>query len=153
MKNPVRLTTFALLLLWFAAFPAEAQKKAADYVISAVRIVPFDGQTGKFQDEIREKDEMSFFNRLSISLFVTIEISGQKNTYETGRKIDVTVTEGGRLKTGRSEQIGSIGSGGKVYFPLWLDAAMCSDVTITARITGQKTASTVSRKVAFLCGE
>jgi hypothetical protein len=48
---------------------------------------------------------------------------------------------------------GILNEKGKFYFPMWIDAPMCSEVKITARITGQKTASTITRKVAFQCGE
>jgi hypothetical protein len=152
MKNIKLLLISAVLLLTFGAVFANAQAAPA-YKISKIKIVPFDEQKGAFQPEYTANDERSFFNDLSISLFVTVEISGQAGSFETGRKIEVTVMEGAKLKAKKSEQIGLLGDGGKYYFPVWLDSAMCSDVKITARIIGQKTASASSRTVPFLCGE
>ncbi|MBS1793788.1 MAG: hypothetical protein JSS81_08035 [Acidobacteria bacterium] len=151
MKITKIIVLTALILSLSAA--AVAQKKAADYKITNVRIVPFDGATGEFGEEIKPGGDRSFFNDLSISLFVAVEISGEKGTFEAGRKAEITVTEGKKLKTKKLEQVGLIGEGGKFYIPVWLDSAMCSDVKITARLVGQKTPSSVTRTVPFLCGE
>jgi len=72
---------------------------------------------------------------------------------KAGRKIIITVTEGKRVKFSKTEQVGLIGEGGKYYVPVFLYSSMCSDVQITAKLSGQKTPSTMTRKVPFLCGE
>ena len=153
MTKTTKLFFIAALLFCFGATLANAQTKAPDYKITSIKIVPFDGQTGEFQAPIKAKDDRSFFNDLAIALLVTVEISGQAGSFEVGRNIQITAMEGKKLKAKKLEQIGLIGDGGKFYVPIWLDSAMCSDVTITAKITGQKTASTMTRKVPFLCGE
>ena len=153
MKILGKFLIFTLIMLFSGAIFVNAQKKAADYKISNVKILPFDAQKGEFQAEFKQGDERSFFNELAISLFVTIEISGEAGSFEEGRIIEVTVMEGKKQKAKKTEQIGLIGDGGKFYVPVWLDAAMCSDVKITARITGQKIPSTMSRTVPFQCGE
>lgn len=151
IKN-VKILIFILVLLCFSGTLAIAQK-TPDYKISNVKITPFDSATGEFQEEIKSGDERSFFNDLSISLLTLVEISGKEGSFEVGRKIQITVTEGKKVKTTKTEQIGLIGAGGKFYIPLWLYPAMCDEVKITAKIIGQKTASTITRKVPFLCGE
>ena len=150
MKNILFLI---FVFLFGGLIGVNAQTAAPAYKISAITILPFDGQTGEFQDEFKTDDERSFFNDLAISLFVKIEITGQSGSFEAGRNLQVTVTEGKKIKARKNEQIGLIGDGGKLYVPVWLDGAMCSDVTITAKIVGQKTASTMTRKVPFQCGE
>lgn len=151
IKN-VKILIFILLVLCFGSTFAMAQK-APDYKISNIKITPFDSATGEFQEEIKANDERSFFNDLSISLLTLVEITGKEGSFEVGRKIQITVTEGKKVKTTKTEQIGLIGSGGKFYVPLWLYPAMCDEVKITAKIIGQKTASTITKKVPFLCGE
>ena len=151
IKN-VKILIFISLVLCFGSTFAMSQK-APDYEISNIKITPFDSATGEFQEEIKANDERSFFNDLSISLLTLVEITGQEGSFEVGRKIQITVTEGKKVKTTKTEQIGLIGGGGKFYVPLWLYPAMCDDVKITAKIIGQKTASTITRKVSFLCGE
>ncbi len=149
--------TLAAAITVVAAFGitafAQKPKPAPDYKITAVKIVPFDEATGKFGDEIVKGSERAFFNDLSISLFVTVEISGQTGSFETGRNIAISVTEGKKSKFNKTQQVGLIGSDGKYFVPVFLYSSMCSDVTINARLSGQKTASSMTRKVPFLCGE
>jgi hypothetical protein len=147
------LLAVALSFACAAFVSVNAQKIAAPYKITAVKIVPFDQQTGKFQSEIMPTDERVFFNEMSLGLFVMVEITGEKETFEDGRTVEVLVMEGKKQKAKKTEQIGLIGEGGKFYIPVWLDSALCSEVKITARIVGQKTASTMTRKAAFMCGE
>lgn len=132
---------------------AQKPKPAPAYKITAIKIVPFNEASGKFEDEIIKGSERSFFNDLSISLFVTFEVSGEAGSFETGRKIVIKVTEGKKVKFSKSEQVGLIGAEGKYFVPVWLYSPMCSDVKITASLAGQKAVSTMTRRVPFLCGE
>lgn len=151
--NKFNFLLIAAMVLAFGAGVASAQKKAADYKITNIKIMPFDGATGLFEEELTAGSDRSFFNDLSISLLVLFEVSGESGSFEAGRMLSVTVTEGKRVKARKNEQVGLIGSGGKFYIPVWLDSAMCDTVKITARLTGQKTASTMTRSVPFVCGE
>jgi hypothetical protein len=144
---------FLLIAVGAASTFAQAPKSAPAYKLSAINITPFDEASGKFQDVVTTTDSRSFFNDLSISLFVTIEISGQAGSFETGRKVQVTVMEGKKVKFTKTEQVGLIGEGGKYYMPVWLYSSMCDEVKITAKLIGQKTVSTMTRKVLFECGE
>ena len=42
---------------------------------------------------------------------------------------------------------------GKFYISLLLDPLMCKDITINARILGQKTDSGIAKMIPFKCGE
>ncbi len=153
IKN-VKMLIFITLILCFSATVSIAQeKKAPDYSISKVKITPFDSQTGEFQEEYTTKSDRSFFNDLAISLFTVVEITGEAGSFEVGREIQITVTEGKKVKLTKTEQIGLIGEGGKFYIPVWLEPAMCDEVKITAKIIGQKTVSTKIRTIPFMCGE
>jgi hypothetical protein len=141
------------LLLTLGTVASYAQKTPA-YKITDIIIKPYDEQTGQFQSEITANDTRSFFNDLHISMLVAVEVSGTTGSFEVGRKLEITVMEGKKLKKKRFDQIGLIGDGGKYYVPLWLDGAMCSEVKITARIfAGKKFGPAVTRKVQFNCGE
>ncbi|HLM62614.1 MAG TPA: hypothetical protein VK308_17580 [Pyrinomonadaceae bacterium] len=143
----------AFLFLCGGFASVNAQKAAAPYKITGVKLVPFDQQSGEFQAEITPTDERSFFNEISLGMFVTVEVTGEKGTFEAGRQVEVIVMEGKKQKAKKIEQIGLIGDGGKFYIPVWLDSALCDAVTVKARIIGQKTASTMTRKASFMCGE
>lgn len=152
MKKRFKFLIFLSLTFCFGAVFANAQT-TPDYKISNVKIVPYEQTTGKFEDEITATDDRSFFNDLSKALFITLEISGKPESYEAKRQVEVTITEGTKIKLKKVFMSGILNEKGKFYFPMWIDAPMCSEVKITARITGQKTASPTTRKVAFQCGE
>lgn len=154
MKTNQQIFSVIALVCLCAAFSSvNAQKSAAHYKITAIKIVPFNQQTGKFEAAITPTDERAFFNEIALGLFVTVEVTGETGTFEAGRTVEVVVMEGKKQKAKKTEQIGLIGDGGKFYIPVWLDSALCNEVKITARIVGQKTASTMTRKVSFMCGE
>ena len=90
---------------------------------------------------------------MSLGLFVTVEVTSEKETFADGRTIEFIVLEGKKQKAKKIQQIGLIGEGGKFCIPVWFDSALCNEVKITARIVGQKTASTMTRKASFMCGE
>ena len=152
MTNKLKILIFITLILCFGATFAVAQK-APDYKISNIKILPFDAGTGEFQGEIKPNDDRSFFNDLEISLFLAVEISGKEGDYDGNRKVQITVTEGKKVKLTKTEVIGILNEKGKFYIPIWLYPAMCDEVKITAKIIGQKTASTITRKIPFMCGE
>lgn len=138
----------------FFAFAA-AQKKVADYKLSRIKVVPFEKRTGEFEAEIADKDESrAFFNEISKTYLVTIEVAGAAGSFETGRKIEIVVTENGKVKTRKLEQIDLIGDDGKIFMPLWIDAPLCGATTVSARIVGQRAVARLQRKLTvFQCGE
>ncbi len=154
----VKFLAFAFLIVFFGANYAAAQKKtvanAQEYKISNLKIVPFDSYKGTFEDEIKASGEQpSFFNDYATSLMVIVEVSVGKGEYAFGKAIQITATEGKKIKKTKTEQMPPVEEDGKYYVPLWLDAGMCDKVTITAKITGQRVASTMSRSLLFQCGE
>jgi hypothetical protein len=151
MKKIINFAALAALIL-IGCSAASAQKKTPDYKITAVHITPFDSNTGKFEDEITANSDRSFFNDLAISLLVVVEVTGETGSFVAGRQAEITVMEGKKIKKKKVEQIG-IPSDGKFFVPVWLDSPMCSEVTVTARMIGQKTVSRTVRKVPFQCGE
>jgi hypothetical protein len=151
MKKITNCAAVAVLIL-IGCLAASAQKKTPDYKITAIHVTPFDSATGKFEDELTANSDRSFFNDLSISLLVVVEIAGESGSFVPGRSAEITVMEGKKLKKKKVEQIG-IPQDGKFFVPVWLDNSMCSGVTITARMIGQKTISRTVRKVPFICGE
>jgi len=136
--------------------------KIHDFKITNIKIIPFDSQTGEFQEEIKPNDKRSFFNAFYISLFVVVEISGQTASsvgpedFNLERKVEITVIGDQRQIAKKIVDINhvdlTLGSG-KFFVPVWLYPLMCSDVKINARITGQETVSTMKRTVPFFCGE
>jgi hypothetical protein len=162
MKNINRAIWFLMLIFVLGAISVQAQKKhipapkttkAPDYKITHIKVVPYSEDTGEFGAELVDGTEGEFFNRLDVGLFVTFEISGSKDSFEAGRKIQVTVLEGKSVKLSKLMQVGYMGDNAKTFYGVWLAPSMCSDVIIKASLTGQKTVSKMSKKIPFLCGE
>ena len=143
------LTSVVIGLFAAAAF----SQNAAPYKLAAIHIIPYEQSIGKFESEIRAGTQPGYINELSKSLFVVVEVSGKEGEYAAGRKVTITVTQGKKPKASRSEELGLIGTGGRFYIPIFLHAPMCDDIVITARLTGQRTPSTLTRKIQFDCGE
>lgn len=155
MKKIV-LTLMCLLLVTGALtiIAAAQEKRAAVYKLTGIKIIPFEKKTGEFEKEITETDDRSFFNEISKTYLVIVEVTGETGSFEVGRKIEIVVTENGKVKTRKLEQIDLIGDGGKVYMPLWIDAPLCARTVISARVIGQKTISSLKRSfIVFQCGE
>ena len=148
-----KIFPFLLLLLFVSASNIFAQKAPADYKITNIKVVPFEQTTGEFEDEFTGSDERSFFNDLGKGLFVTVEITGKPGDYAGTRNLSVTVLEGTKIKLKKSMMSGILNDSGKYYFGFYVEPALCDEITITAKLTGQKTPSTKTRKVPFLCGE
>ena len=153
-KQTLLLTTaFIFLCAGFASVNAQKPPTAAPYKITGIKIVPFDQMTGEFQTEITPTDERSFFNEISLRFLISVEVSGESGTFEAGRTVEIVVLEGKKQIMKKTEQIGLVGDGGKFYMPFWIDKPLCDELTVTARIVGQKTASVRKRKASFMCGE
>ena len=131
----------------------QKRKLAPPYKITKITILPFDQQTGLFEKEFTGHDSRAFWNDLSIAFLMTVEVTGQRGSFEPARHVSITVTEGKKIKTQRSEVPGVLSDTGKYYIPVWLYTSMCNTVTITARITGQRTTSVMKREVPMACGE
>ena len=162
MTNILKPALFAFLILCFGAASAAAQKtpvkktpvsKTPDYKISNLKITPFDSFKGEFQEEIKPGSDISFFNDYSTSFLVVVEISIEKGGLEFNRLVQITATEGKKTKKTASVRMVPFEDNDKYYVPFWLDAGICDTLTITAKMTGQKTPATVTRKIPFQCGE
>lgn len=151
MKKLLFAAFVLLSLCSFAEIRAQQANPAA-YKLTSVKIVPFEGVSGKFEDEIKLNSDTSFFNELSKSLLVVFEVSGKAGDY-ANRNLEITVTEDKKSKLKQTAMIGILNEAGKFHVPVWLYAPMCGEITINARITGQTTAAKQTRKISFQCGE
>lgn len=147
-----RIAFFATLMI-FCAFLAVSAQKSIDYKVTNMKIVPFDQSSGEFESELTDTDSRSFFNELDKGLFVIVEVSGAAGEFDAKKGLTVTVMEGKKIKLKKSMMSGVVNSDGKFYFPVWLEPAMCAEITITATITGNRTASKMTKKIPFMCGE
>ncbi len=136
------------------AKPATTASKTPDYSIFAVKVNAFDSVQGELSDANPDGEPVkSFFNDLDTSLFVWVFVQGEPGTFEAGRMANVVVTEGKKVVATRNVQIGIPNEKGFYIVPVFVYGPLCSEIKITAKITGQKTASPKSVSVPFQCGE
>jgi hypothetical protein len=162
MKSILRIAATAAIVLTvgmttiFAqrAKPKAVEPKAPDYKIAEVKVMAFSSSTGKLDDVFPEGGEpRSFFNDLDTSRFVWVFVQGEKGSFEAGRMANIVVTADKKVILTRNVQIGIPNDDGLFIVPAFVYGPLCSDVKITAKLTGQKTVSTKTVKVPFLCGE
>ena len=156
MKILRQTTCSAFLLLSVLALTVYGQAGAEvtpPYKLSEIKIRPYDQSTDTLRDDIRnDKDDL--WNELDLSLLVTVEISGKAGSYSSGRKVEIIAYEGNRVVLKRVVGLGVLSeSGGKYYVPVWLYGPFCRQVTVKAKLIGQRQTSALQRKVNFGCGE
>jgi len=154
----LRLITFStFLLLSLLSLPVYGQagsEATPPYKFTEIKIKPYNQTSNSFLGDIKNDQDNDFWNDLDLSLFVTIEISGKPGSYSSSRKVEVIAYEGTRVILKRVVDLGVINeSTGKYYVPVWLYSPFCRQVTIKARLLGQRQTSAVQRKVNFACGE
>lgn len=162
MRSFLRLTAIAAVILSIGMTAASAQKtrpkaaasKTPDYAITSIEVMSYSSTTGKLENVFPEGGEpKSFFNDLDTSLFIWVFVQGEKGTFEAGRMANVVATAGKKVVASRNVQIGIPNEDGFYIVPVFVYGPLCSEVTITAKLTGQKTSTPTSVKVPFLCGE
>lgn len=162
MRSLLRFAAIAAVVFSIGLTAAFAQKvkpkapvsKTPDYSIFAVKVNAFDSVQGELSDANPDGEPVkSFFNDLDTSLFIWVFIQGEAGTFEAGRMANVVVTEGKKVVASRNAQIGIPNEKGFYIVPVFVYGPLCSEVKITAKLTGQKSASLKSVSVPFQCGE
>jgi len=148
-------------------FSAAASAQTPAFKISGIKAMLFYEQTGTFSKDILADPNISLWNTIigegssggaSSATLVLVEVTGKGGAYETTRKVEMTAAFAGTGRRAhppvkRTSEIGIISEKGKFYVPLWLYDTGCSHVTISARIVGQKQASSMQKTIKFECGE
>lgn len=153
MKNSILLMIAMAVIFTLPSFATAQQKPVAPYEITKIHVVPFEESTGEFAQTMADDDLGQFFNDLSTSLLVKVEITGPAGEFVPGRHVSIRVTEGKKVKLAKTAYPGVLNENGKFYVPVWLYGSMCDKVTITASIVGQTKKSSKTRIVQFMCGE
>jgi hypothetical protein len=135
--------------------PRAAQSK--NWSITGIKVKEYDQATG-------ELDEINIGETLSTSanapfgpVLVIVEVTGELEAGH-GKSIVLTATEGRRTvfrgTFGPGPYQGVSEDGKKFYAPFWIGSnVLCDPLKITARVIGQRQASTMTKTVKFLCGE
>jgi hypothetical protein len=119
--------------------------------LSEMKILPYNGGSDTFGENMAEGDH-SLFNDLDTSLLVKVEVSGKAGEY-SDRNVEITVRQGNKVLLSRNAMVGIYNESGKYYVTAWINNPICQDITIQARLLGQRQPSVINKKITANCGE
>ncbi|HWT00644.1 MAG TPA: hypothetical protein VN256_10380 [Pyrinomonadaceae bacterium] len=132
-----------------------AQNKT--WEITGIKVKEYDQATGDLAEVSLEETLSSSANAPFGPVLVIVEVTGELEAGQ-GKSIALTATEGRRTAFrgtfGPGPYQGASEDGKKFYAPFWIASnVLCDTLKITARVTGQRQASTMTKTVKFVCGE
>jgi hypothetical protein len=89
----------------------------------------------------------------SNATLVVAVVRGEAGSYVPTRKVELTVTAGGREVFKRAEEPGILNTEGRTYVAFWLYDTGCRRLRLSARILGQTASTPVTATISFACGE
>ena len=89
----------------------------------------------------------------SNATLVIVAVRGEAGSYVPTRRVELTVTAGGREVFKRAEEPGILNTEGRTYVAFWLYNTGCRRLRLSARILGQTPSTPVTATIPFDCGE
>lgn len=150
------LTLFVFILLCTTAAYAQrrsgqATTNAASSKLSEMKIIPYNGASDTFSDNIVGTDT-ALFNDLDTSLLVKVEVTGKAGEF-SDRSVEITARQGNKVVLSKTAMVGIFNESGKYYVTAWIYNPVCQDTIIQARLLGQKQPSVIKKTVTANCGE
>jgi hypothetical protein len=135
--------------------PRAAQSKT--WGITDIKVKEYDQGTGDLAEVSFEQTHSTSANAPFGPVLVIVEVTGELEAGH-GKSIALTATEGRRTvfrgTFGPGAYQGVSTDGKKFYAPFWIDSnVLCDPLKITARVVGQRQASTMTKTVKFQCSE
>lgn len=155
------LRTRLIVLCLFSAIvgamcitPAKSEpgKPAERWKITGIRVKMFSQGSGELEDVNLADEISSSANAPLHPLLLVVEITGNPDP-TSGHKVQLTAKEGGKLIFNQSNAASFESNGDKFYVPFWIYGYRCESLLITARVVGQRPASTMTKTIKFSCGE
>ena len=135
--------------------PRAAQNKT--WGIAGIKVKKYDQATGDLAEVSLEETLSTSANAPFGPILIIVEVTGELEA-GSGKSLVLTATEGRRTVLrgtyGPGPYQGTSEDGKKFYAPFWISSnGLCDPLKITARVVGQRQASTMTKTVKFLCGE
>jgi hypothetical protein len=89
----------------------------------------------------------------SNATLVVAVVRGEGGSYVPTRRVELTVTAGGREIFKRAEETSILNTDGRTYVAFWLYGTGCRRLRLSARILGQTPSTPVTAIIPFDCGE
>ena len=148
------LCLFSAIVMALCIAPAmsEPRKPAETWKITGIRVKMFSQGSGELEDVNLAEEISSSANAPLHPLLLIVEINGNPDP-TSGHKVQLTAKEGNKLVFNQSKATSFESNGDKFYVPFWIDGYRCEPLLITARVVGQRPASTMTKTIKFSCGE
>jgi len=161
-----KLSLFALCSLLTLAIPAGGHAQSGretappPYRLS-LRAMLFYGDRGTFSPDIIARP-VTLWNTpigegqsggASNATLVVAVVRGEGGSYVPTRRVELTVTAGGREIFKRAEETSVLNTDGRTYVAFWLYGTGCRRLRLSARILGQTPSTPVTATIPFDCGE
>jgi hypothetical protein len=139
---------------------AQATPRTPPYRLT-LRAMLFYGDKGTFSPDIIARP-VTLWNTVigeggaggaSNATLVVAVVRGEGGSYVPNRRVELTVTTGGREIFKRAEETSVLNSEGRAYVAFWLYGTGCRRLRLSARILGQTPSTPVTAVLPFDCGE
>ena len=145
-----------LVLITICTTAAYAQRRrggaaSSTSKLSDMKIIPYEGLSDTFGDNIADTDH-ALFNNLDTSLLVKVEVSGKAGDF-ADRNVEITARQGNKVILSRTAMVGIFNESGKYYVTAWIYNPICQDTIIQARLLGQRQPSIIKKTIGANCGE
>jgi hypothetical protein len=137
--------------------PSEPTPQNKNWKVTGIKVKQYRQATGQLEELNLEQEFSTSANAPFGPLLVIVEITGELEA-GTGKSINLIATEGRKAISRGTYSPGpyqGMSEDGKTFYaPFWIDSnTLCDPLKLTARVVGQRQASTMTRTVKFLCGE
>ena len=125
--------------------------------VTGLKVMEYRQGTGQLEELNLDKEWSTSANAPYGPILIIVEITGELEA-GNGKSINLIATQGRRTihrgTYGPGPYQGMSEDGKRFYAPFWIDSnALCDPLNLTARVVGQRQASTMTRTVKFICGE
>ena len=157
----ISLLAACTLLALAAPGDGHAQSSAPPPYRLSLRAMLFYSDKGTFSHDIIARP-VTLWNTLigeggsggaSNATLVVAVVRGEGGSYVPARRVELTVTAGGREIFKRAEETSVLNTEGRTYVAFWLYGTGCRRLRLSARILGQTPSTPVTAVIPFDCGE
>ena len=157
-----RRLVLSLALALVAVAVCRTQGAAPEYRVGGMRALLFYADRGTFSEDVLADTTTALWNTVigegdaggpSESTLVVVEVTGEPESYEPDRSVELRATAGGKVLLRHAAPVSGLSTQGKAYVGFWLYGTGCEPVRLTARLTGQASPAELRKEIPFECGE
>ena len=128
-----------------------------NWKVTSIKVKEYNQGTGQLDELNLEQEFSASANAPFGPVLVVVEITGELDVMQP-KSISLIATEGRKIvyrgTYGPGPYQGMSENGKMFYAPFWINSnGLCDPLKITARVVGQRQASTMTKTVKFTCGE